>query len=567
MSFNAVVKEKIARTIGDFFTTNQIVNVFDDANIPTDRELFAKWRIILDAFSKMSDQDAAIPHILSVFCHPLHFQDPQFRSNFIEELNTILAYENLKIQATNKGAEILTDDGFPIDVQLSEEKKSVETASKPKPKTQENREEESYYFENGMPHPGCALELFIARKILDRKTRPHFAAKELSFKQHSFAEICYIVNSFIEKGILSVFQQTPEDLTYSYEECEELFGEDEPCVIKWSVVKRIEKDPKELKWAGFDFDVEDEVKLRGIIDIGVSEFMNDKRYGDLGDLVDLSSLSSNELTYEQQKDLVLRDIKNGTQNEVLINISDYLHPKVDIVRTLLSMDREGLLRIKEFSWEYRKNPHIDSSEDDNIKGFEDKDEVYAKVRLIQQPHTAQEIKITAMPELVVRSAEDNTLTKGKKRIRLPKFKPTDWSKITIRFLDERNVLINADKKEQVVSDYEALGFADEKRGKPNLAWMFFYGLAQNNGETKPLPTPIPDNIKQQKRQLSDRLKTIFKNDTDPFYDPTETHTYKIKINLIPPQSDSENKDTLGVRKYLKETMTEEYEEPYNEHDR
>ena len=48
MSFNAVVKEKIARTIGDFFTTNQIVNVFDDANIPTDRELFAKWRIILD---------------------------------------------------------------------------------------------------------------------------------------------------------------------------------------------------------------------------------------------------------------------------------------------------------------------------------------------------------------------------------------------------------------------------------------------------------------------------------------------------------------------------------------
>lgn len=172
----------------------------------------------------------------------------------------------------------------------------------------------------------------------------------------------------------------------------------------------------------------------------------------------------------------------------------------------------------------------------------------------------QKIEITAMPELQVRNAGDNTLTKGKKRIYLPKFKPTDWAKITIRFLDERNVLINADKKEQVVSDYEALGFADEKRGKPNMAWAFFRGLAQNNGETKPLPTPIPDSIKQQKRQLSDRLKTIFKNDTDPFHDPTDTRIYKIKINLILPQSEDERKDKLGVRKYLQETMTEEYEE-------
>lgn len=80
------------------------------------------------------------------------------------------------------------------------------------------------------------------------------------------------------------------------------------------------------------------------------------------------------------------------QNEVLINISDYIHPKVDIVRTLLSLEKEGVLRIKEFSWEYRKNPHIDNFENDNIKGFEEKDEVYAKVRLIQQPHTVQEIK-------------------------------------------------------------------------------------------------------------------------------------------------------------------------------
>jgi len=563
MSFSGVVKEKIARVIGEYFTTNNIVNVFDDANIPTERELFAKWRITLDAFSKMSDPEAAIPHILSVFCHPLHFQDPQIRSNFIEKLNTILAYENLKIRATDKGAEILTDDGFPIDISPVKKSASGENEQKQKPKSYD-KEEESYYFKDGMPHAGCALELFIARKILDKKTRPIFAAKEFSFRQHPYAEICYVINGFIEKGILSLSgNTTPEDLTYNTEEDEEneIYG-----LIRWSVVKRVEKDPNELKWAGFDFDVEDEVQLRGIIDIGVSEFMNDKRYGELGDLVDLALLSSNELTYEQQRGIVLKDIKENSQSEALINISDYSHHKVDIVRTLLSLEKEGILRIKGFSWEYRKNPRLDSTDDSNIKDFGDKDEVYANVRLIQPITAVQEIKITAMPELVVRNAEDNTIAKGKKRIRLPKFKPTDWAKITIRFLDERNVLINADKKEQVVSDYEALGFADEKRGKPNLAWKFFYGLARNNGETKPLPTPIPDNIKQQKRQLADRLKTIFKNDTDPFHDPTETRIYKVKINLVPPQTE-EKPDDLGVKDYLKETMPEEYEEPYNEHDR
>lgn len=169
-----------------------------------------------------------------------------------------------------------------------------------------------------------------------------------------------------------------------------------------------------------------------------------------------------------------------------------------------------------------------------------------------------QIEISKMPDLNVRNLEENTLQKGKKRIRLPKFKPTDWSKISIRFIDDRNVLITADKKDVVQSDYEALGFADEKKDKPNMAWAFFRGLAMNNGETKELPNPIPDKIKQQKKQLSDRLKTIFKNDTDPFYEPTETRTYKIKVALIPPTSE-EKPDKYGTKEYLDETMTEEYE--------
>ncbi len=58
--------------------------------------------------------------------------------------------------------------------------------------------------------------------------------------------------------------------------------------------------------------------------------------------------------------------------------------------------------------------------------------------------------------------------------------------------------------------------------------------------------------------LSDRLKTIFKNDTDPFNDFSEANTYKIKLKLLPP-TDEEKPDNLGVDDYLKETMTSQYE--------
>jgi len=391
MGFSGVVKEKIARTIGEFFTTNEIVNVFDDANIQTERELFAKWRIILDAFSKMSDQEAAIPHILSVFCHPLHFQDPQIRSNLIEKLNTILAYENLKILATDRGAKILTDDGFPIDVQQVEKPVLRESKPKQKQKSYESKDEdeESYYFKNGFPHSGCALELFIARKILDRKTRAIFPAKEFSYKQHTYAEICYVINHFIEKGAVSLYcNTTPEDLCFDEDEYEETGQQG----IRWSVVKRMEKNLKELKMTGFDFDIEDEVKLRGFIDIGINEFMNDKDYSEHGDLQDISS---EKLSYEQQKDIVLKNISPTDTNEAVIDISNYHHPEVDIVRTLFALEREGILRIKGFLWVWQKNIIPDSKADhyDDIKDFQDKDDVRVRVRLVKKPQEVLSIRI------------------------------------------------------------------------------------------------------------------------------------------------------------------------------
>ena len=115
MKLGARVKEQIARTIGDFFTTDAIVNVFTDANISADKELFAKWRITLDAFSKTSGVDA-IFGIIEEFCHPLNFkQNPLRREDFITALNTVLDYDDLEIQSTDRTAKVVSSTGerFP----------------------------------------------------------------------------------------------------------------------------------------------------------------------------------------------------------------------------------------------------------------------------------------------------------------------------------------------------------------------------------------------------------------------------------------------------------------------
>jgi hypothetical protein len=178
----------------------------------------------------------------------------------------------------------------------------------------------------------------------------------------------------------------------------------------------------------------------------------------------------------------------------------------------------------------------------------------------KQAHTptVQKIEITAMPELKMRSVDDDSITKGKKRIFPPKFTSTDWSKATIRFINERDVVIIAGTK-QVASDFEALGFGNARSGKPDSAWRFLLELARNSGATPTLDTPIPDNIKQHKKTISDRLKALFKNETDPFYDPTDTRVYRIKLTLMPPESDIVKADTLGVGEYLAEAMPERYD--------
>jgi len=432
MSFSIAVKERIARVVAEHFSTSEIVSVFTDANTPTNESLFAKWRIVLDAFSKMTDQEQGIPYIIEAFCHPLNFQDQQVREKLIKELNAILSYEDLEIKATDRTSKVCFN-GKPID-------SSVNVA----------------HFKTPIDYVTEALSFF---KNEYNKVRISGLSYEYSLGENSNSHV-------IENG---------------REEYDEKL-----------------KAIKQLKDVGFITEYKIEPKAEG---------KND--YIDYVWDYAVCKIDDSKITQKEAP----RATDAGVQNLTQKIIHEHTH-------------------------------HFENS-------IQEKD--------IDLNHKVEIVKI---PELQIKNVEENTLKKGKKRIRLPKFNQTDWAKVTIRFLDERNVLITADKKELVPADFETLGFADDKRDKPNLAWTFFLGLAQNNGETKPLATPIPDSIKQQKKYLSDCLKTIFKNDTDPFYYSTETHIYKIKINLISPQLESRDKDEYGIQEHIKEIMTGVYEEKY-----
>lgn len=133
MKLGARVKEQIARTIGNFFTTNEILNIFADANISADRELYAKWHITLDAFSKASGIDA-IFGIIEEFCHPLNFkQNPLRRDDFIAALNTVLAYDDLEIQSTDRTAKVCSVSGGDIPKDADTPKKTKPTNTTPSP--------------------------------------------------------------------------------------------------------------------------------------------------------------------------------------------------------------------------------------------------------------------------------------------------------------------------------------------------------------------------------------------------------------------------------------------------
>ncbi len=421
MRFAQPIKEKVARIIADYFTTAKIVSVFTDMNVPTDVALYAKWRITLDAFNKMSSPEEAIPAALENFAHPLNFGDPDLRKQFVKQINKVLGYAGLEIHATEFKSQMLDQHGFPV---IAEEVDAT-------------------------PH----------------KTPADYVKEVISFFKDEY-------NKALVAGL-------------TYEFC---LGEAADMDGRYSdAYLGRQKAVEQLKRIGF-----------------ITELVHEQQMSNDNEVYDIAMCKIDESKLTQKEE-----------------------PKA----TAAGAEAIAQKVIHEHTHRFENN--------DSVSPFK--------------------MEITKIPELQVRNVEDTSIVKGKKRVHLPKFNETEWSKVVLHFTDEWGVVITAGKK-QAPSDYKALGFADDKRDRPNKAWGFLLALARSGGATPTLPKPIPDDYKQLKKQVSDRLKVIFKNETDPFYAVGDTGVYRIKIALKPPHTDAAKPDKLGIQEYLKDTMTEEYEE-------
>ena len=123
--------------------------------------------------------------------------------------------------------------------------------------------------------------------------------------------------------------------------------------------------------------------------------------------------------------------------------------------------------------------------------------------------------------------------KGKKRVTLPSFPRTEWVNASISFLDDRSVLLcNKKVKDTKPSSFEGLGCDDTRSSpaKPDENWNFLLKLAQNMGQTKPIGKADRERQTKQKQKVTDILRKIFQNDTDPF-ETEKGGVYRAKFEI------------------------------------
>ena len=168
-------------------------------------------------------------------------------------------------------------------------------------------------------------------------------------------------------------------------------------------------------------------------------------------------------------------------------------------------------------------------------------------------------------EITNRNLEATEKPEGKKSSQSELPNDLKWPEITIRFLNGHEAIIKA-RELSKHTDYEEMGFKDQKRNLPNKQWELLELLAEKEGELSWGNTNLSlenmSKFKKQKQILSDSLKTYFKIEEDPFYDYKKEKAYKIKINLMPETKDQNdrNGDNLGIKKHYKGQTPQTYEE-------
>lgn len=280
-----------------------------------------------------------------------------------------------------------SDEGVAI--RENEKPKSGTATNDSLPKTEAEGEEDDdcFSYDGGLStaYTNSDLQLFILKKILlEHKLRDDagFHAKELSFNNDTLTEICLPIELMIEDKILYLSAN-------SWPRREENHGfgiEDKRGFIDFNYVNMLEKNPAQIDASGgivFDTEVQDEIRLKGRIDIAIEEFMNDrvqdpfdyaymmdkakqeeitKAKGAISDeekpLVDfMLDVEPPTYLYKKQREIVLTMLSQKGGDEIAISLNDFEDKHVDVLKTLLALEKENVLRIKEL----KSNPIYDDN--------------------------------------------------------------------------------------------------------------------------------------------------------------------------------------------------------------
>jgi hypothetical protein len=580
--------EVIAKEIGNMETGTNLIDFLTDCGV--DKKLIAypqtKWRMVYDVFialatSSNPKNQEILFKVIEEASHPLmHNGDEQVAKTCEDKFNSLLKYDNFVIK---KGKLKKIDQEPELD------------------KDEEDDDEEDVFSYDGgisSAYENTDLELFILKKIqLEHKRRDDsgFSAKELSFNGNSLEEICRVINKLMEDKILYLSTNTRPERTEKEEGIKDKDG-----FINWKMVEKLDKNKQEMDTENgcviFDTEILDEVKLKGRIDIAIEEFMNDKVYNPLGMLMDKAevnkilasvenetnknkktavpeALKSKDIShpYYKQRAIIIDEISRDNKEELEIPLIGFSDRQVDVLKTLLALEKENLLRITEL----RSNPVYDDK--GNFLGkWSEKDNPVAKIYTLKTQANKQEpmlLKIVEMPELQVKELTE--LVKNKVAENKPKFPHklpagTKWEEITIKFVDDENVYIQVKQLKHTAS-YKELGLVGRgKNPNPSELWAFLKVLAQVNGELAIKDAQAKNKYKKQKELLAKALQNYFSLDYDPFYpyhSSTEKsgNSYKIKITLIPPPDKKEkanankNNDNLEIKKEYKRQTPEIYD--------
>lgn len=106
---------------------------------------------------------------------------------------------------------------------------------------------------------------------------------------------------------------------------------------------------------------------------------------------------------------------------------------------------------------------------------------------------------------------------------------TRWEDFIFIFTEENKLRVKVKQFDETLN-YESMGFADGRTGKPTIQWELLRLFAKNHGQIDPSNPDARDNYKKHKQLLSEKLQQFFGVDFDPF-EPYEG-AYKAKFTIF-----------------------------------